>query len=164
VKRSLIILAVLLIAAINLAFAAGEPAVQETVCSFADGKGMRVQYTPLEFKLRNGEPWTPGDKPLTLFTDTPITLGNTPLPAGAYGLYLVPEKQTWTLVVNKTAKPGQQADKSQDIVRAPMQSGDLGHNIGTPQVTLVHPAQTQCSLQVYAGSTLAWADFKEQGQ
>ena len=43
---------------------------------------------------------------MIIFTQTRLTLGNSEIPEGAYSLYVIPEKQNWTLVVNRNVTAG----------------------------------------------------------
>jgi hypothetical protein len=145
-------------------WSAPETAEQEVNCSFEDGHSIRLQYSPEPYALRKAEAWTPGNKPVALFLDTGISIGGVVLPVGAYGLYILPDKKAWTLIVNKSAKGGSDYDKTQDLARLQMESGDLGHQVAVPQLALAHTAPAQCSLRVYAGSTMAWGEIKEAGK
>jgi DUF2911 family protein len=135
---------------------------QETTCAFADGKGMRIQYAPGPYNLKNGAIWTPGNQPMTLFLDTSVSIGGVSVPVGAYGIYVVPKKDHWTFIVNRSARPASGYDYGGDIVRATMGSGDLGHKVDHPQIAFVHIAPSQCNVRVYAGSTMAWEEIKEK--
>lgn len=137
---------------------------QEVTCSFEDGHSIRLQYFQEPYALRKAEAWTPGNKPVALFLDTDISIGGAVLRVGAYGLYILPDKKAWTLIVNKSAKGGREYDKTQDLARLQMESGDLGHQVEVPQLALAHTAPAQCSLRIYAGSTMAWGEIKEAGK
>jgi hypothetical protein len=80
------------------------PAQHSFTCAFADGKGVRVQYTPAPHPVKEGNAWTPGGKPVALFVDTSISVGGSVLPVGAYGLYFVSGKEDWRMIVSKKRK------------------------------------------------------------
>jgi len=105
--------------------------------------------------------WTPGNLPISLFLDTSVSIGDAVLPAGAYRLYILPEKKIWTLLVNKSVKGAEQSDKTKEMVRVVMGSGDLGHEEPAPKVAFAQVAPTQCNIRVYDGSTMAWAETRE---
>jgi hypothetical protein len=71
-----------------------------------------------------GKVWRTGaDEATTFTTDKDLMVGNIHVPAGTYGLFTIPDKKEWTLVLNKTAKQWgafeyKQAD---DLGRTPMQ-------------------------------------------
>jgi Protein of unknown function (DUF2911) len=49
-----------------------------------------------------GKVWRAGANEATAFvTDTDLTVGGTPVPAGKYTLFTVPEENKWTLVISK---------------------------------------------------------------
>jgi len=89
-------------------------AVSETnmvACEFQDGKQMSVRY-PLGITVRTEKPrigqlWTPGGSPLVLFTQTDLMLAGNVIPAGAYFMYVIPDKHKWTLVVNRNVTGGE---------------------------------------------------------
>lgn len=52
-----------------------------------------------------GQIWRTGaDEATTLTTETDLLIGTLRVPQGSYALFTLPEKNQWTLVVNKTAK------------------------------------------------------------
>lgn len=135
-----------------------------TVCTFQDGKEISIQYdntgTVKKADLSSGKLWTPGQKPMVLFTQTDLTIGNSQIPVGAYSLYLIPGKDHWMLVVNKNVKPGEY-NPQQDLVRVPMDEGQ----ISAPQpfsMVFAHMAPKQCNLRIYDGKTGTWAEFHEK--
>ncbi len=138
----------------------------DVTCTFADEKGMRVQYDHSEKAekrgLPMGKPWTPAGKPFLLFLDTGITVGGTPLAVGAYSLFVIPGKTGWTLVVSKDLNAGAKRDPSQDVAKTPMQTGELegGQNIAT--VYLAHSGPNQCDVRIVYGKTMAWGEIHEQ--
>ena len=80
-------------------------------CEFQDGKQMSVRY-PLGITVRTEKPrmgqlWTPGGSPLVLFTQTDLMLAGNVIPAGAYFMYVIPDKHKWTLVVNRNVTGGE---------------------------------------------------------
>lgn len=137
---------------------------KSVACEFRDGKQMSVRY-PLGITIRTEKPrtgqlWTPGGSPLVLFTQTDLMLAGIAIPAGAYFMYLIPDKHNWTLVVNKNVKAGVPYNQQQDLVRAPMELGGFDE----PQpftVALAHVAATQCNMRIYFGKTGSWAEFTE---
>lgn len=138
----------------------------EVSCAFDDGKQMKVQYNnspaKSEEELHKGKVWGPGGSPMVLFTQTALTLGNSQIPEGAYSLYVIPEKENWTLVVNKNVAAGSKYDEKQDLVRAPMQSGEIDNPLKQPKVAFAHVAPKQCNMRLYYEKTGAWVEFKER--
>jgi hypothetical protein len=146
--------------------AAGQQnAVDSTAtCTFQDGKQISIQYdknaSVQKANLESGKVWTPGQKPMVLFTQTDLTIGDKQVPVGAYSLYLIPGKDRWTLVVNKNVKPGEY-NAQQDLVRAPM---DVAHITQAQPFSLVfaHMAPKQCNIRIYEGKTGTWAELHEK--
>ena len=138
----------------------------EVLCTFDDGKQMRVQYNnspaKREEEFQEGKLWEPGGSPMFLFTQTALTLGSSQIPAGAYSLYVIPEKQSWTLVVNRNVTPDSKYDEKQDLVRAPMQIGEAENPVKQPKVAFAHVAPKQCNMRLYYEKTGAWVEFREK--
>jgi len=138
----------------------------EVVCTFADGKQMKVEYNSppakLEEEFHEGKVWEPGGSPMFLFAQTRLTLGSSVIPDGAYSLYVIPEKQSWTLVVNRNVTPGSKYDEKQDLVRAPMQIGQAEDTFKHPEVAFAHIAPKQCNMRLYYEKIGAWAEFREK--
>lgn len=134
-------------------------------CTFDDGKQVAVQYNSLasksEERLRRGKPWEAGAS-MILFTQTRLTLGNSEIPEGAYSLYVIPEKETWTLVVNKNVTAGSKYDEKQDLARASMEIGQIDSPAKQPQILFGHTGAKQCNMRLYYETTGAWVEFKEK--
>src|SRR5579864_943138 len=133
-------------------------------CTFQDGKEISVQYdksaSVKKANFSSGKLWAPGEKPMVLFTQTELTAGNSEIPVGAYSMYFIPGKDHWTLVINKSVKPGGY-NRQQDLVRVPMDVGQVTE----PQpfsLTFGHVAPKQCNLRLYEGKTGSWAEFHEK--
>jgi len=158
--RRIFAVLILLVAGTSLVWA-GQDNLQEVTCAFEDGHGMRLQYVPQQYKLDNGHVWTPGDQAMALFLDTSVSIEGVTLPVGAYGLYVLPQKGHWQLIVNRTAAKATEYDSKNDVVRTTMGSSHLDQKVERPQLVLVHIAPSQCNLRVYAASTMAWEEMKE---
>lgn len=135
-------------------------------CDFSDNQEVSIRYsnavaTPKD-EPRNGRVWLPGGSPMTLFTGVGLTLNNSAFPAGAYSVYVIPNKKDWTLIINKNVTPGAAYDDKQDIARSPMELGEVDSPAKQLQVSFAHSAPKQCSIRLYYGKTGAFADFKEQ--
>jgi hypothetical protein len=142
------------------------PESATSTCTLDDGKQVSVRYTQAPEKkgeeMRDGKLWQPSGSPLLLFTQTAITLGHTDIPAGAYAMYVVPGRKHWTLVVNSNVTAGSAYDEKQDLVREPMDIGELGHLLTQPEVGLGRTGPKECGLRVYNGKQGAWASFTEK--
>jgi hypothetical protein len=137
-------------------------------CTFESGSQLTVRYSnavPANKRdLPNGKIWSPGDVPMLLFTEKPIIVGGaTELPIGAYSLYVIPDKDKWTLIVNRNVAVGAPYDEKQDVVRVPMSIGKLPTPLLQPQVALGHIQPKLCSLRVDYAKLGVWADvFREK--
>jgi len=134
--------------------------VQNTFCSFDDENQVSIQYNPVvKDGPRIGKVWSPG---VTLYVQTPLTLGSSTIGLGAYSLHFLPDKKNWTIVVNKNVTKGAAYDSSQDVARAPMEIGELPSPEKSLQLSFGHMPQNQCSLRVYYQKTGAFAEFGEK--
>jgi len=148
----------------NFAFAQ-KPDPPTTFCTFEDGKELSIRYNPVSFakeKLQFGKVWEPGGEPMLLFAPAEISLENAILSAGAYSVYIIPDKKRWTLVVNRGVGADHKYDQQKDVIRAPMDLGSLGEPATELQLTLAHIGPKLCNLRVYFGKDGAWTDFKEK--
>jgi hypothetical protein len=70
-----------------------------------------------------GRVWRTGaNAATTLVTSAPLRVGQTPLPAGTYTLYTLPDVGGWQLIVNRqTGQWGTDYDQTRDVARIPMQ-------------------------------------------
>ena len=135
-------------------------------CDFNDTQEVSVRYSTAvstsKDEPRNGKVWLPGGSAMTLFTGVGLTLNSSAIPAGAYSVYVIPNKKDWTLIVNKNITPGAAYDEKQDVARSPMEIGEVDSPAKQLQVSFAHSAPKQCSIRLYYGKTGAFADFKEQ--
>jgi hypothetical protein len=114
----------------------------ETISAVVDGNRITVVYgRPYTKDPHSGEPrkiwgglvpfgqvWRTGaDESTLLITQKPILLGDTPIPAGTYTLYTLPEENgSAKLIVNKqTGQWGTQYDEKQDLARIDMKKETL---------------------------------------
>ena len=99
---------------------------------------------------------------MILFTQAGLTLGNSEIKEGAYSLYVIPEKETWTLVVNRNVTSSTNYDEKEDLAHAPMQIGQIESPAKQPQIVFGHTAPKQCNMRLYYGTTWAWVEFRER--
>jgi Protein of unknown function (DUF2911) len=98
-------------------------------CSFQDGKQITVRYsneTSTGRDLPSGKMWTPGGQPMLLFTQAPLVANSTDIPMGAYSMYIVRDKDDWTLVVNKNVSTGNKYDKRVRAAKYTVDGGARG--------------------------------------
>jgi hypothetical protein len=147
-----------------LAAAADNPEPSSVTCTLDDGQQLSVRYAPVATgeKLSNGKLWTPGGAPMLLFTTATFTLENTQIPAGAYSMYVIPGNDRWTLIVNKNVTAGSKYDEHQDLVRAPMEVGQISQPLKQLDLSFARMGPKLCNFRIYFGKVGAFADFKEQ--
>jgi hypothetical protein len=162
--RTLIVTHLITIVVLSVSGIAQADDSKSSACTFADGEQMSVRYSAVgndNHKLPEGKVWSPGNSPMYLFTSAPLVVGTDQIPAEAYSMFLVPEKNDWTLILNKNVSSGSHYDEHQDLLRVPMQVGALS----TPQAFTVffgHVAPKQCNMRIYESKVGAWEEFKEK--
>ncbi|MDT8069810.1 MAG: DUF2911 domain-containing protein [Terriglobia bacterium] len=145
----------------NIAFAgdskSSPPSEQVTSCNFDNGNQVAVRYLPVTAKksegfgrsVRYGTVWTPDNQAMVMFNSGPTAIENKDLAAGAYTLYLMPNKNDWTLIVSKETDTKTKYDASKDVARIPMDIGDLPSTHNTFEVFLGKTGPNRCSLRIY---------------
>lgn len=145
----------------NLAIAEdtkSEPTEQVASCDMDNGNQVAIRYLPVTAKgkaeefggsIRYGTVWSPNGRAMVLFASGPAAVENKDLGAGAYTLYLIPNKNDWTLVVSKETDTKAKYDASKDVARVPMDLGDLPSPHPTFEVMLGKTGPNRCSLRVY---------------
>jgi hypothetical protein len=142
-----------------------------TTCNFDATKQVAVEFMrmPIEGKkklLGNeipfGQPWAPGGKPMTMFTNTPIAIGNVNLPIGAYTMFVIPDQKNWTLIISKSTDMSGKYDEKQDIARIPMKTGKLPTAVTEFTAYFAHVAPTQCNLRFDLQKTRGWTVINEK--
>jgi len=143
-------------------FAQDTPQNSMSSCTYTDGSSLTVRYSDAnpgkKRELQNGKVWSPGDVPMLLFTETPVTVSGVQLGVGAYSMFVIPDKGKWTLIINKSIDAKATYDEKQDLARTTMQTGQLPSALEQPHVSFGHLAPKVCSLRVDFGKTGAWAD------
>ena len=99
---------------------------------------------------------------MILFTQTALTINKVEIAPGAYSLWLIPDKKNWTLVVNKNVKPDSAYDATEDLVREPMDLGQLPTPAKQADLGFAHLSSKQCNLRVHYGAGRAWGDIYEK--
>jgi len=136
------------------------------VCDFDDGQEVSVRYKDTVASAKdephNGKVWLPGGLPMTLFTNTALTLNHATISPGAYSMYVIPNRKEWTLIVNRNVAPGAAYDEKQDVARSPMELGEIDSPPRQLQVSFAHVAPKQCSIRLYYGKIGAFTEFLEK--
>ena len=140
-------------------------------CSFDADKEITVEYQQTSFNPKKpvlgheipySKVWAPGGKPLTLFTNTPLGIGGKVLPIGAYTMFVLPTNKQWSLIVSKSTDTSGKYDEPQDLVRVPMDEGELAAPAPQFNATFAHVAPDQCSLRLELEKAGHWAIFQKK--
>jgi len=140
-------------------------------CNFDADKQLMAEYQPVSVNPKKplfgheipaGKVWAPGGKPITLFTNTPVEIGGRQLAPGAYTMFVIPTAKQWMLIVSKSTDMSGKYDETMDLVRVPMESGELPSPEQTFKVSFEHVAQDQCSLRLDIATMANGALFKEK--
>ena len=164
--HKLIATAALVASLIGIGAAQTDPNSAPTAsCSFQDGKLITVRYsseasTGKDFPA--GKVWTPGGQPMLLFTQAVLSADKTDVPVGAYSMYIVRDRDNWTLVLNKNVVAGSKYDKHQDLLRMGMLMGQLSEPQKQFTILFGHAEPRQCNLRIYYGKNGTWAEFQEK--
>lgn len=129
-------------------------------CTFDDGGQLAVRYKPIkaEKKVEFGKVL---DADMFLFAQTPVTFKGHALPAGAYSLFALPNKDQWTLIINKNVTPSPY-DASQDIVRADIETIKVDHPVEKLEIGLGHTGPKKCNFRLYYSDYATFTDFFQQ--
>src|ERR1700739_3989765 len=140
------------------------------VCNFDATRQIAVEYQRASFDVKKrifgkeipyDRVWAPGGKPMTLFTNTPLSIDGTSLPAGAYTLFVIQDQKKWTLVVSKSSDTSGKYDEKDDLGRFPMEFGELSSAEPDFSVYFGHIAPDQCSMRIDLGRARAWVTIRE---
>jgi len=133
-------------------------------CRFGDGTGLVIRYsTATTGKVPYGSVWTPGGTPFVLLTDTPLKVGNAELPIGGFRIYLRPEKDNWSLIVNDGVTISGY-DARHNLVQLAMQSGELAQQKSQFKLSIVRTNPNTCSLTLFYGKNGYWLDFVQRNK
>jgi hypothetical protein len=165
-------LAVGVVAAVGQNSTSTNPGPATATCNFSDQQQLAVQYQKLDLGKKDkdfighqvpyGKVWEPGKQPLTLFTNSPVTVGGTKVPVGAYTMYLIPDKKDWTLVVSKNTDRSAKYDQAKDLLRAPMETGQLPSAEPQFSVYFAHTGPNECTMRIDVADTRAWVPFEQK--
>lgn len=139
------------------------PEQKSSVCTLEDGKQVSLRYqidSHDSAKLKMGQMWPQTDRPMLLFSQTPLRIEDSSLPIGAFSVYIIPDKKEWTLVVNSNVANGEYHPQ-QDLARATMVTGDVSGREIARKIWFGHSAPSQCEFRFYDGNTGASVEFRE---
>jgi len=110
-----------------------------------------------------GKIWRTGANSATTITfGEDVTIGNTLVKAGKYGLFTIPDKTQWTIIVSKqTDVTGPAAYKQdQDVVRVTAQTVDLPFSVENFTIMLGNITSNTCDLWLMWDKTIVALPIK----
>lgn len=131
----------------------------ETTSALVGGSKVTIEYGRPYKKGRDifggleplGKVWRTGaDEATTFTTEKDLMVGKLHVPAGTYGLFTIPDKAGWTLILNKTAKQwgAFKYDQGQDLGRTPMQVKTLEAPVEQLTIVIEPKGDTEGTLKV----------------
>jgi len=134
-----------------------------------DGKLISIKYSAPSMRGRHifgglvpyGKVWRAGANEATaLHTDADLEFADLKVPKGDYTLYILPEDNRWTLIVNKqTGQWGTEYDQAQDLGRVPLELSKAPSPIERFQITLSSKGGKSGRLQFAWDTTVATIGF-----
>lgn len=98
-----------------------------------------------------GKVWRTGaNNATTINFEDDVTIGNTRIPAGKYGLLTIPDKDNWTIIITKQTDVTNPADYKQesDMVRVNVKPVTLKDKIETFTMQFADVKSSTCQLQI----------------
>jgi Protein of unknown function (DUF2911) len=150
------------------AFAQDTSSSATITCNFDSDRELAAEYQRIKVNLKkplfgheipSGKVWAPGGKPITLFANTPFEIGGRQLTVGAYTLFLIPTPKLWTLIVSKSTDTSGKYDQTMDVVRVPMESGELPSPDPELNIAFAHTAPDQCNLRLEIATVGSYVSF-----
>jgi hypothetical protein len=77
-------------------------------------------------------------------------------------MYVLPAKKEWTLIISKNTAVDAKYDDKQDLVRAPMEIGQLSNPADKLALYFGHVGQKKCEINIDYGKTRGWVAFREK--
>jgi Protein of unknown function (DUF2911) len=165
------VLSALLFLIPNAVFAQRTDSSATATCNFDSTKQLAVEYGRFTVDIKKqafgkeipyGKVWAPGGKPMTMFTNIALTVDDKDLPVGAYTLFVIPDENKWTLIISRSTDMSGKYNKQQDLMRVPMELGELPNPEPQFSVYFAHVGADQCNMRVDLQSARAWVTFKEK--
>ncbi len=165
-KREMILRLLLVSAVAFIAYAQGSPPEQTSVT--ISGKTVSIHYSAPSVRGRkifgpgglvSHDPtypvWRAGANDATaLHTDADLDIGGLRVPRGDYTLWVLPEPNKWTLIVNKqTGQWGLEYHQDRDLGRVPMTTNKPAKPIETLKIALSSAGSNQGKLEI------AWDNY-----
>ena len=141
-------------------------------CKFSDGKTITVDYSSPRAKGRKifgdlvpyGQVWRTGANDATTFVTTAaLSVDGKDVPAGSYTIFTVPEKDKWTLIINKhTGEWGiPYKYESEELARVPMSASSTGSAVENFTIAF-DQSGSACTLKMSWENTQASVNVSEK--
>jgi len=140
-------------------------------CNFDSTKQLVVEYQRMSINSRTpvfgyeipyDRVWMPGGKPMTMFSNAPITVGGTVIPTGAYTMFVIPSEKQWILVISRSTDTSGKYNQQEDLARVPMEYGELSSPESEFSIYFAHVAPGQCSMRLDLERVRTWVIFQEK--
>jgi hypothetical protein len=141
------------------------------VCNFDPNTQIAVEYRPvtvdtskpvLGHEIAYDKVWAPGGKPMTMFLNHSIFIDGKEIAVGAYTLFVIPNQDKWTLIISRSSDTSGKYDENQDLMRVPMQSGELSSPESRFSIYFAHLSTSQCNMRLDLGKARAWVEFQDK--
>ena len=110
-----------------------------------------------------GNVWRTGANQATTITfGEEVTIGDTKVPAGKYGLLSIPEKASWTLIITKqtdVTSPGAYKKES-DVARVNLKPASIGSKVENFTMQFANVKPNSCDLQISWENTMVTLPIK----
>src|SRR6266851_4425444 len=148
------------------------PAAQAQ-CKFADGKTITVDYSSPRMRGRKifgglvpyGEVWRTGANEATTFVtnENLLMVKGSNVPAGSYTIFTVPDRDKWTLIINKhTGESGTPYKyESEELTRVPMSVTRLSSPVENFTISFDHTGGS-CTMRIGWENRQASLEFAEK--
>jgi len=135
-----------------------------TACTFADGKQVILRYAPVQAvrDIPQGKPWAPDERPLTIFSEADLEIGELPVPRGVARLYLLSDDASWNLLVKRGSTKLISNAGDKEIGQVRMEADTLPVPQMRLQVYFAHAEGRRCRLRIDYGSRRMWVDLRER--
>ena len=168
-KKPVLLCAAVLAASASCSFAQSKPSPPAEAHVTIDGKLISIKYSAPSMRGRHifgglvpyGKVWRAGANEATaLHTDADLDFAGLKVPKGDYTLYILPDDNKWTLIVNKqTGQWGTEYDQAQDLGRVPLELSKAPSPIERYQITLSSKGGKNGRLQFAWDTTVATLSF-----
>jgi hypothetical protein len=143
----------------------------ETISTDVGGHKVTITYGRPYMKNRKivgglvpyGKVWRTGaDEATTIQTDVDLDINGLKVPAGEYALFTLPNKDGWTLIINKTAKQWGAFNyvQADDLGRAPMQVSKSSSPVDQFTISLRPAESNSVTLKLEWENAVASATLK----